>query len=277
MTIRQLFEYGRDRLRAADISDCETDAWYLLSFVTGMDRAGYFLHMEEEAPPEQISVYERFIGERLAHIPLQQLTGEQEFMGHRFLVSPNVLIPRQDTETLVEEAALKLHSGMRVLDLCTGSGCIIVSLYLECPGICAFGADISSEALQIARKNAKINQAEVRFLQGDLFEAAFGKYDMIVSNPPYIRSSVIEGLMEEVRDHEPRLALDGGEDGLIFYRRIAREGRDFLADNGSLFLEIGHDQSEDVYGILENEGYESIRVIKDLAGQTRVVHALWRN
>lgn len=277
MTYRQLCDHGRKALEAAGIADCETDAWYLLSYVSGMDRARYFFHMEEDVPVTQADAYGRLIGERAAHIPLQHIIGEQEFMGHRFFVSPDVLIPRRDTETLVEEAVLELRGGMRVLDLCTGSGCIIVSLYLACPEIIAFGTDISRGALRMAEKNAMINQAKVAFSQGDLFTAAPGEYDMIVSNPPYIRSREINELAEEVRDHEPRLALDGGEDGLTFYRRIAGEGKRRLSDGGFLFLEIGHDQSGDVRRVLETEGYEDIRIIKDLAGRTRVARAIWRN
>lgn len=277
MTYRQLLEVGKERLKAQQIADFETDAWYLLSFVSGMDRAGYLMHMGAETPAEYAETYKKLIEKRAAHIPLQHLTGEQEFMGHRFLVSPDVLVPRQDTEVLVEEAAKRLRAGMKVLDLCTGSGCIIISLCLECPGIEAYGSDISDRALQIAVKNAKINQTEIQFSRGNLFEAVSGPFDMIVSNPPYIPSRVIDGLMEEVREHEPLLALDGGEDGLSFYRRIAEEGRRHLKDSGFLFLEIGHDQSEAVRYILEEDGYEEIHIVKDLAGQTRVVHAVWRN
>lgn len=277
MTYRQLLEVGKERLKAQQIADFETDAWYLLSFVSGMDRTGYLMHMGAEAPAEYAETYKKLIEKRAAHIPLQHLTGEQEFMGHRFLVSPDVLVPRQDTEALVEEAAKRLRAGMKVLDLCTGSGCIIISLCLECPGIEAYGSDISDRALQIAVKNAKINQTEIQFSRGNLFEAVSGPFDMIVSNPPYIPSRVIDGLMEEVREHEPLLALDGGEDGLSFYRRIAEEGRRHLKDSGFLFLEIGHDQSEAVRYILEEDGYEEIHIVKDLAGQTRVVHAVWRN
>lgn len=277
MTYRQLLEVGKERLKAQQIADFEIDAWYLLSFVSGMDRTGYLMHMGTEAPTEYAETYKKLIEKRAAHIPLQHLTGEQEFMGHRFLVSPDVLVPRQDTEVLVEEAAKRLRAGMKVLDLCTGSGCIIISLCLECPGIEAYGSDISDRALQIAVKNAKINQTEIQFSRGNLFEAVSGPFDMIVSNPPYIPSRVIDGLMEEVREHEPLLALDGGEDGLSFYRRIAEEGRRHLKDSGFLFLEIGHDQSEAVRYILEEDGYEEIHIVKDLAGQTRVVHAVWRN
>lgn len=277
MTYRQLLEVGKERLKAQQIADFETDAWYLLSFVSGMDLTGYLMHMGTEAPAEYAEAYKKLIEKRAAHIPLQHLTGEQEFMGHRFLVSPDVLVPRQDTEVLVEEAAKRLRAGMKVLDLCTGSGCIIISLCLECPGIEAYGSDISDRALQIAVKNAKINQTEIQFSRGNLFEAVSGPFDMIVSNPPYIPSRVIDGLMEEVREHEPLLALDGGEDGLSFYRRIAEEGRRHLKDSGFLFLEIGHDQSEAVRYILEEDGYEEIHIVKDLAGQTRVVHAVWRN
>lgn len=204
-------------------------------------------------------------------------------MGLTFIVNEHVLIPRQDTEVLVEEVMRYLHDGMRILDMCTGSGCILLSLLRysnDCTGV---GIDISGDALRVARENAErilgvqaVEQSRITLLQGDLFEAleksdAGNKFDIIVSNPPYIKTDVIDSLMPEVREHEPRLALDGREDGLFFYREIITRAGSFLAGGGMLFLEIGYDQGEEVRLLMEKAGYTDIEVIKDYAGLDRVV------
>ncbi len=217
-------------------------------------------------------------------MPLQHITGEQEFMGLVFKVDGHVLIPRQDTEILVEEALRHLHDGMNLLDMCTGSGCILLSLLYYSNGCSGTGVDISKEALVLARENAaqisrlaggKEEISNCRFLQSDLFEKLEGKYDMIVSNPPYIPTEVISGLMEEVRDYEPMEALDGKEDGLFFYREISVGAYDFLKGGGYLFYEIGHDQANAVEDIMEKAGYREVTVVKDYAGLDRVVYG-WK-
>ena len=208
--------------------------------------------MQKELPGEQKEVYEAALKKRAGHIPLQHITGEQEFMGLPFLVNADVLIPRQDTEILVEEALKKAKPGMRVLDLCTGSGCIIA-------------------ALCVAKKNAGRNGVSPVFVQGDLFEPVKGTFDLIVSNPPYIPTAEIEKLMPEVREHEPLLALDGKEDGLVFYKRIIEEGYPYLKPGGFLMFEIGCDQGKEVSARMEQAGYQDVKIIKDLAGLDRVV------
>lgn len=276
MTFRQLLMKGENTLVEAGIEDAGIDAWYLLSHVTGMTRSQYFLHCNEEID-ESIKNYESLIEKRATHIPLQHLTGSQEFMGFPFLVSPDVLIPRQDTETLVEEILSKCDKdkkSRKVLDMCTGSGCIAISLALLNEGFSVTASDLSEVALHIAKKNALQLQAQVDFVQGDLFENIDGKYDIIVSNPPYIASQVIETLMPEVKDHEPMSALDGGSDGLDFYKRIAREAPKYLTEGGSLFLEIGHDQGEAVVKLLENAGFLEVECKKDLAGLDRIVFGM---
>lgn len=205
-------------------------------------------------------------------------------MGLVFKVDGHVLIPRQDTEILVEEALRHLHDGMNLLDMCTGSGCILLSLLYYSNGCSGTGVDISKEALVLARENAaqisrlaggKEEISNCRFLQSDLFEKLEGKYDMIVSNPPYIPTEVISGLMEEVRDYEPMEALDGKEDGLFFYREISVGAYDFLKGGGYLFYEIGHDQANAVEDIMEKAGYREVTVVKDYAGLDRVVYG-WK-
>ena len=279
MTYRQLFMQGKATLAEAGIMEADLDARLLLEYVCGTNRNDLLVHGDREVSLENQNRYEELLKQRAKRIPLQHLTGVQEFMGLEFLVNEHVLIPRQDTEILVEEVLKSLHDGMRVLDMCTGSGCILISLLHysnDCEGV---GADISEEALQMAKTNALRllggGQEElperVRFVQGNLFENISGKFDVIVSNPPYICSKVIETLEPEVRDHEPRGALDGTEDGLFFYRKIVKESRNYLSGGGKLFFEIGHDQGESVSTLMEQAGFIEVEVLKDYAGLDRVV------
>ena len=276
MTYRSLVTEGGKLLQAAGVPEAELDAWYLLEYLrkergSRSDRQWYLLCREEEADMEEEEAYRELIGRRAKRIPLQQITGEQEFMGFPFLVNEHVLIPRQDTETLVEEAMEKSGKGDRVLDMCTGSGCILLSLLKLVPGLSGTGADISQEALKVAVENGKRLQTEAFFLESDLFEKVEGVFDLIVSNPPYIASDEIGTLMEEVRDHEPIGALDGSADGLAFYRRLVQEGKDHLKSGGWMLFEIGCTQAEAVMELLKKGGFQEIYVKKDLAGLDRVV------
>ena len=196
-------------------------------------------------------------------------------MGYPFYVDEHVLIPRQDTETLAEEALKVLKPGMEVLDLCTGSGCILISLMKMCEGLYGTGSDISEEALEVARKNACRLEVNATFIRSSLFEHISGRYDLIVSNPPYIRTSVIQELQEEVRLHDPFIALDGKEDGLYFYREIIKAGGGYLKPGGYLMFEIGYDQGTEVASLMEKHGYRNIMVKKDLAGLDRVVSGMY--
>lgn len=276
MTYRSLVTEGGKLLQAAGVAEAELDAWYLLEYLrkergSRSDRQWYLLCREEEADMEEEEGYRELIGRRAKRIPLQQITGEQEFMGFPFLVNEHVLIPRQDTETLVEEAMEKSRKGDRVLDMCTGSGCILLSLLKLVPELSGTGADISQEALKVAVENGKRLQTEASFLESDLFEKVEGVFDLIVSNPPYIASDEIGTLMEEVRDHEPIGALDGSADGLAFYRRLVQEGKDHLKSGGWMLFEIGCTQAEAVMELLKKGGFQEIYVKKDLAGLDRVV------
>lgn len=275
MTLLEACRLGREQLGSAGVPEAELSAWYLLEFVTGCTRSSYFGHPERELTDEQEKRYIALLEKRAARIPLQQLTGEQEFMGLSFQVNEHVLVPRQDTELLVEEALKVLKPGMRFLDLCTGSGCILLSLLHYGKGVSGVGTDISEEALKVADRNRERLALEAELIRGDLFSQVKGSYDLIVSNPPYIRTGEIPKLMEEVRLHEPLLALDGHEDGLYFYRKIAEESRAFLKPGGGLCLEIGCDQGEDVQELLKNAGFYEIEVKKDLAGLDRVVCGTW--
>lgn len=272
MNYRECFEEGR-RILTDKIQEADLDARLLLEFVCGTRRHDHLVHGDREVAESQVREYLELIMRRAQHIPLQHLTGTQDFMGLTFRVNEHVLIPRQDTEILVEEVMKELHDGMRILDMCTGSGCILISLLHysnECEGV---GADISEKALCVAGENGKriLGDRDVKWIHSDLFEKVEGKFDRIVSNPPYIPSRVIDTLMPEVREHEPLSALDGSEDGLIFYRRIIGEAPKYLKRGGLLYFEIGYDQGGDVKCLMEEAGFVDVEVVLDYAGLDRVV------
>ena len=273
MQYAKLYQIGKEQLQKAGITDAELDARLLLEFICHTDRNALYAHGDQEIEDEKMQDFLRLIEKRAVHIPLQHLTGEQNFMGLDFLVNEHVLIPRQDTEILVEEIMRDLHDGIRILDMCTGSGCILLSLLNysnDCSGV---GVDVSEDALAVARQNAdRLAEKQAVFIQSDLFEKVEGSFDLIVSNPPYIRSQEIAGLMPEVREHEPHLALDGKDDGLHFYREIIKGAMPHLKRGGQLFFEIGYDQGEAVQALLAANGYTEIAVVKDYAGLDRVVY-----
>lgn len=273
MQYAKLYQIGKEQLQKAGITEAELDARLLLEFICHTDRNALYAHGDQEIEDEKMQDFLQLIEKRAVHIPLQHLTGEQNFMGLDFLINEHVLIPRQDTEILVEEIMRDLHDGIRILDMCTGSGCILLSLLHysnDCSGV---GVDVSEDALAVARQNAdRLAEKQAVFIQSDLFEKVEGSFDLIVSNPPYIRSQEIAGLMPEVREHEPHLALDGKDDGLHFYREIIKGAMPHLKRGGQLFFEIGYDQGEAVQALLAANGYTEIAVVKDYAGLDRVVY-----
>lgn len=273
MNYLSAFNKGKAELKASGIADADTDAELLLMNVCHTERGGRFSHPEYELSEDEERLYLDMISKRAAHVPLQHLTGIQFFMGMEFEVNENVLVPRPDTEILVEEVMKDGAAGASILDLCTGSGCIILSLLKYVNESSGTGTDISGAALEIAGRNAEKNGIHAHFMRSDLFEAVEGKYDVITSNPPYIRSRDIEGLMPEVRDHDPRLALDGGEDGLGFYRRIVKDAPAYLNPAGRIYLEIGYDQGEQVKEMFMDRGFKDAEIIKDYSGLPRVVKA----
>lgn len=271
-SFQQILQWGITQLEKAHVPDASLDAWYLLEDAAGLKRADYFLHQDEVCPEDARNRFMETIGKRADRIPLQHIIGKQEFMGLPFRVNEHVLIPRQDTESLVE-LAIPAVKDCRVLDLCTGSGCIGISLAkLGNPKIVC-GVDVSPQALKVAEENAYALQADITFVESDLFENITEKYDVIVSNPPYIPPAMIETLMPEVRVYEPRMALDGGTDGLDFYRRIATEAEKVFEEEGVIFLEIGCEQGSDVKDIFLKAGYHEVQVHQDLAGKDRIVRA----
>lgn len=280
MTYKEFYEYGKQKLEAAGVVEAALDARLLLEYICRTDRNELILHADRERSSMEEQFYRTVIEKRADRVPLQYIVGEQEFMGLRFKVNEQTLIPRQDTEILVEEALHRLSDGMRILDLCTGSGCILLSLLKysnECEGV---GIDISKKALMIARENAEWLQMEAAFLEGDLFapladfvsdKTTDRLFDMVVSNPPYIPTAVIDTLMPEVREHEPVMALDGGEDGLSFYRKIVAEAPNHMRKGASLLFEIGCEQGEAVMSLMQKTGFEQVEIFRDYAGLDRVI------
>ena len=279
-TLESLLKKGTTILKDNGLEEAGLDAWLLLEYKTGKNRAYYFAHGDEPVSDETAAEYLTLIDRRAGHIPVQQLTHQAFFMGYEFYVNENVLIPRQDTETLVE-LVLQEQQGRekKLLDLCTGSGCIAISLAVKGGYESVTATDLSEEALKVAERNAKTHQKKIIFRQGDLFSALprteAGTFDIITSNPPYIPTAVIATLEPEVREREPMMALDGTEDGLRFYRQIAQEAGTWLKPGGAIYLEIGYDQGEAVSGLLREAGFDKVRVVKDLPGKDRVVCGVW--
>lgn len=271
MNYTEAFLMGMQKLKEAEIGEAQLDARLLLEEVCGTDHNTLLCHGDREVSEAEEEQYRKALEQRAVHVPLQHLLGYQDFMGLRFQVNEYVLIPRQDTEILVEEAMRYLHDGMRILDLCTGSGCILLSLLHysnDCEGV---GVDISKEALQVAVQNAELLGIRADFLKSDLYEKVTGKFDLLVSNPPYIERAIIPTLMEEVREYDPYIALDGGEDGLDFYRRIIGGAQDYLKRGGQILMEIGSGQAKAVSELLREAGFKEIDVCRDFAGLDRVV------
>lgn len=265
-------------LEQENIMDAKIDAWYLLEYITGFSRVDFLLRGNEDMSDQEYQKLRELTAKRAAHVPLQHLIGTTEFMGLSFYVNEHVLIPRQETELLVEEV-LKVCNGRTVLDMCTGSGCIIISLATLGNVKEAYAVDLSNEALAVASKNATLHNANITFIQSDMFKDIKNnnnintKFDIIVSNPPYIKTEDIKDLMQEVKEYEPYMALDGDEDGLKFYRIIANEAGNYLNEGGYLFLEIGYNQGEDVKQLLSERNFTNIKLLKDYAGLDRIIIA----
>ena len=293
MKVRELLNEGTEKLEAAGIDNAAYDARVILEDAYGLDAAGLLMNLNRDICPGAlggtepsdirecpgdcgaISTFNMGINMRLRHVPLQHIIGHTGFMGLDFKVSRDVLIPRQDTETLVETVLEREKDpAISILDLCTGSGCIAVSLKKLGGYSQVAASDLSDKAIGLAMRNASINDAEIRLIKSDLFKDIEGSFDVIVSNPPYIPTEEIETLSPEVRDHDPRLALDGGSDGLDIYRRIVSECGDVLNTGGRLYMEIGFDQAAAVGGLMEKAGFRDIEVVKDLAGKDRVIFGI---
>ena len=254
------------------VENARREAEWLLCEATGLDRVGLYLNFDKPMSDDELAAYRALVTRRGKREPLQHILGSQEFDGLSFLVTPAVLIPRHDTETLLEQAlqhAPHLHS---ILDIGTGSGCIAIALARRLPEAQVTAVDLSVEALALAQRNAELHGAAVEFLQGSFFEPVAGRrFDLIVSNPPYITSADLLALQPEVRDHEPILALDGGPDGLTAYRAIVSQAATHLEPNGWLLLEVGAGQAADVAALLAQAGFGGIITATDPGGIERVV------
>ena len=269
-TLREAERRGAETLAAAGREEAAQTARLLLCHVLNFNFTDYVLAREDLLSPRDTARYEELLTRRASGVPLQYLTREQNFCGLSLYVDERVLIPRQDTECLVEEV---LRDGARgaLLDLCTGSGCIPLALLKHGNFSCALGADISAEALAVAETNRARTGLPLLLRQSDLFSEIPERFDVITANPPYIESAEIESLSVEVRDYEPRLALDGTADGLAFYRRLAAESGAHLKPGGRLYLEIGMSQGAAVASLLEAAAFSDIQIIRDLAGRDRIV------
>ena len=272
MTYREAIVLGEKNLQQADIADAKTDSWLLLAMACKIDHTYYYMHIDEEMSEEQVREFEVLIRKRAERVPLQYITGEQEFMGLTFHVNSNVLIPRQDTETLVEEALKVIKPGMKVMDMCTGSGCVLISILKNAHDVEGIGYNISKQAINVAKENAKFNEVPAVFERSDLFEDVVeNDFDVIVSNPPYIPTDVVATLMPEVSQFEPREALDGKGDGLYFYSKILEQCKNYMKQDGYILFEIGCEQGDAVSTMMRLAGFSEVRVIKDLARNDRVV------
>lgn len=284
LRVREIIGIAANRFQEEGCLDPKLDAELLMMHLMKAERSWLFTHGSEFLADEICEEYFQLVDRRASGVPVQYIIGSQEFMGLRFYVDESVLIPRQDTELLVETALEELKAmkkpalgALEVLDLCTGSGAIAVSLAYYAPKIKVTATDLSARALETAKKNAAAFRQNIAFLEGDLWEALpanekkqKGKkqFDVICSNPPYIPSVVIDGLQREVKDHEPRLALDGGPEGMDLYRRIFEKVSWFLKPQGVLLLEIGHDQGDRIAALAQEHGFAA-EIRKDLAGHDR--------
>lgn len=296
LPVKEILNIGLRQLSDSGVDDAAIDSKELYCFLMGITNAQLILEYQKVLPDSLCDEYFKLLERRAGGEPLQYITGTQCFMGLDFEVDENVLIPRQDTETLVEDAMsvirenrlrgeelpIKRKRDWDVLDLCCGSGAIGLSLAALCPGVKVTCSDVSKGALAVARRNASrlCGGRKVDFEEGSLLKPFKGrfrtkKFDMIISNPPYIKSGVIATLQREVRDHEPMLALDGGAGGLDFYKGILEDAADCLKKEGVLMFEIGHDQKESVTALIEETGrFEHVTGLQDLAGRDRIICAV---
>ena len=271
MIIEECVKFAVNLLKTAKIENPRLEAEILTAHFLKKDRLYLITHDNEEISEKDAEAFKRLAKRRAGDEPMAYILGYKEFYGRNFIVNKDVLIPRPETEMLVE--LIKVEDNAKILDLCAGSGCIGLTLALECKNTKVTLSDISPKAVEIIKKNAENLGVEVNMVESDLFSGIEGKFDIIVSNPPYIRSETIETLETAVKDYEPRLALDGGEDGLKFYKKIIPCSKKYLSENGRIFFEMGFDEGEQVAKILKENNFIDVRIYKDLANLDRVISA----
>lgn len=273
MNIKEIIEKANKILIENNISESNLKAKIILANILNIDKSYLTINYEKDLSQEIENVFFQKINMLIENEPVQYITNNQEFYGYNFYVDKNVLIPQPDTEVLVEEIinlAKKQEKNLKILDLCTGSGAIAVSIYKNLENVEISASDISKPALEVANMNFQKNECKINLIESNLFENINDKFDIIVSNPPYIETEIIKTLSEEVKK-EPILALDGGEDGLDFYRKIIEDAKEYLNENGYLAFEIGYNQKDVVEKILRDGGYRNIYSRKDLSGNDRIV------
>ena len=280
-TIEAVLRWAADDFHTRKIESSRLDAEVLLAFALGTTRIGLVMEGKKPLAPEELAKFRELVKRRRTHEPVAYLRGEREFYGRTFKVDRRVLVPRPDTETLVDAAltrSMHLSMSMRQLDLCTGSGCVAIAMARQRPTAQVFGSDVSTDALAVARDNAlRLGAYNTAFFESDLFAAFAGKrFDVITANPPYIASAEIATLMPDVRDHEPKLALDGGEDGLVLVRRIVTDAPAHLEPRGLLAVEIGAGEAPATVALFEAGGFVDVRVHRDIARIERVVTGVVR-
>jgi release factor glutamine methyltransferase len=271
-TIRRVLEWTKGYLAEKGVENARLEAEWLLAAATGHDRVGLYVNYDQPLTEAELAACRGAVVRRARREPLQYILGSQEFCGLDFSVTPAVLIPRHDTEVLVEEAVKRAGSSARILDIGVGSGCIAVALARALTGAEVWGVEQSAEALAVARQNVERHGVKVTLFEGSLFEPfSEGRFDLIVSNPPYIPTADLETLQPEVRDHEPREALDGGPDGLDYYRRIVPASPSHLTPGGWLLVEVGIEQAAAVVGMFIAAGFTETFTARDPNNIDRVV------
>ncbi len=272
-------KWATDDFRSRGIENPRLDAELLVAYALGITRTQVIVDFARPLEGADLGRLRELVKRRRAREPIAYLRGEREFYGLAFRVDPRVLIPRPDTETLVDVALARsrhVSMSMRLLDLCTGSGCVAIAIAKQRPTACVLGTDVSDDAVAVARSNAlRLGAYNAAFRVGDLFEAASGPFDVVTANPPYIPTREIDGLQLDIKNFEPRLALDGGEDGLAVLRRIVAEAPDRLAAGGTLAVEVGAGEAEAVRDQFERRGFVDLRVDRDIARVERVVSGRW--
>lgn len=271
MKLYELLIYGKNKLREANDSEYDSNAAFLIEFCFNLDKTQYFLASKDEVSDEKFKEYDSLLNRRMNNEPVQYITGRAFFMGHSFFANRDVLIPRFDTEILVSTVLEFAKPEMSILDMCTGSGCIILSILSEI-NVNAVGVDISDAALSVAKINAERLKKPVKLIKSDLFENINEKFDIIVSNPPYITPDEMIALEKQVLDFEPKIALEASDNGLFFYKEIINNKK-FLKDGGMLFFEVGYTQSLEVSELFKDAGFTDINIVRDLNGVNRVVYA----
>lgn len=275
MKIEELLRYGKERLEKQKVEDASIISRILMQYVLKIDRNKLIINKNDNVDINKENEYKEYIEKIIKGKPVQYITNNQEFMKLNFYVDENVLIPQPDTEILVEKVikSIDIMENIEILDMCTGSGCIGISLAKNIKNTKVTLVDISKEAIEIAKKNAIQNEVEnkITFIQSDMFENVKEKFDIIVSNPPYIKTNIIQTLDKQVQN-EPHIALDGGEDGLDFYKILINEAHKYLKKDGKIFLEIGYDQKQEVENLVkQSKHYKKIETIKDLSQNDRVI------